>query len=303
MSNAQSGDGNPRSTDPRKALSQNFLRGGKVVAEFVARATIKEGDHVVEIGGGDGAITRELATTKATVTVIERDPRYADRLRQRFSESPTISVIQVDVRDFTWPQSSFHAMGNLPFSVTTDILRILFERAGEGLQRADLIMQADVARKRAGSPEGNKLNLVWAPWWHLSIGQTIGANSFSPRPRVDGAVLVAKRRVDPLLPPEAQPLWTGLIETAFQRGGEPLRRSLNGTLTSTQLRRASAGRWDPTAVTSRTPLSAWIDIYKAVRDHVPRERWPETTAPTKPPRAGGKVRPARSAYRRSRGNR
>jgi 23S rRNA (adenine-N6)-dimethyltransferase len=282
MSNRRSENTRPRSSDPRKALSQNFLRRGPVVTEFVTRAAIKEGDVLVEIGGGDGALTCELAKTKATVTVIERDSRYAEQLRQRFSDSPRITVVQADVRDFRWPETEFHAVGNLPFSVTTDILRILFERSGAGLQRADLIVQSDVARKRAGAPEGNKLNLVWAPWWRLSLGQIINAKSFAPRPKVDGAVLVAKRRADPLLPLEAQRLWTGVIEAAFQRGGEPLRRSLNGILTSTQLKRASAGRWEPTALTSRVPLAVWIDIYETVRDHVPRDRWPIGPVATKP---------------------
>lgn len=260
----------------RKTLSQNFLRAGEVVADFVAQARIATDDVVVEIGGGAGAITRELAKTGATLTVIERDPAHASGLREAFSELSRVRIIEADVREFRWPHSTFRVVGNLPFGITTEILRVLFEGTAKDLTRADLIVQAEVATKRAAPPEGNKLNLLWAPWWCFEAGRAIPAACFTPRPRVDAAVLIARRRSSPLIREEERALWKGIIEMAFSRGGEPIRRSLAPVLTSTQLRRAGSGRWEPSTPTSRLPLRAWLDIHGAVRDYAPREKWPSS---------------------------
>ena len=44
-------------------------------------ADIKEGESIVEIGGGAGALTDYLVRGKNYITVIEKDPYYANLLK------------------------------------------------------------------------------------------------------------------------------------------------------------------------------------------------------------------------------
>jgi phospholipid N-methyltransferase len=87
-----------------------FLRHGKAIASFVpssvylSRAVIQGIDFaqarcVVELGAGTGPITAQLlqkAPSTCRVIVIERDPDFCARLRERF---PQADVAQADAID------------------------------------------------------------------------------------------------------------------------------------------------------------------------------------------------------------
>ena len=79
-------------------------------------------------------------------------------------------------------------------------MRRLFDNPDSALVRADLVVQWDVAQKRAAAPPTALLSTTWAPWWEFHLGQRIPGNSFRPVPSVDAAVLTVTRRNPPLLP-------------------------------------------------------------------------------------------------------
>ena len=66
------------------------------------------------------------------------------------------------------------------------------------MARADLILQWEVARKRASGPPATLLSTIWAPWWEFELG--VRVLRFRPVPRVDGGVLTIVRRVPAHLP-------------------------------------------------------------------------------------------------------
>lgn len=68
------------------------------------------------------------------------------------------------------------------------------------LSRADLIVQDEVATKRATVPPSTLLSTVWAPWWDDQPGRRVPGRAFRPVPRVDAAVLIVRRREYALLP-------------------------------------------------------------------------------------------------------
>jgi 23S rRNA (adenine-N6)-dimethyltransferase len=92
-------------------------------------------------------------------------------------------------------------IGSVPFGRTTDVLRYLLDEPRVPLCRADLVVQWEVARKRAAMPPETLLSTLWTPWWEFRLGRRIPANAFRPVPQVDGGVLVVIRRDRPLLPP------------------------------------------------------------------------------------------------------
>src|SRR3712207_6629740 len=114
-------------SDKRKALGQNFLRGGPAVSAPVAAAAIGPDELVVEIGAGGGAPTREPPAPGCRPLVGERDPQYAASLRQTFAEPPRVTVAEVDVRELRWPDEPFRVLANIPFGLTTEILRLLLD--------------------------------------------------------------------------------------------------------------------------------------------------------------------------------
>ena len=185
----------------RRRLGQNFLQPEHATA-LVADAAFAAGDLVVEIGAGRGACTFALARLGLDIIALERDPHWADALRReaRRRGLTTITVVCCDARRYRMPRQSFRAIGSLPFGATTDLLRHLLDDRASGLRRADLVVQWEVARKRAATPPTTLLSTAWAPWWSFSLGRRLPAHSFRPVPSVDAGVLRITRREPPLLP-------------------------------------------------------------------------------------------------------
>jgi 23S rRNA (adenine-N6)-dimethyltransferase len=185
----------------RRRLGQNFLRP-ELADELIADAAFEAGELVVEIGAGLGACTFALARRGVEVIALERDPQWAARLRDEVRRQGTagVRVVCCDARRYRMPRRPFRVMGSLPFAATTALLRHLFDDASGPLQRADVIVQWEVARKRAAQPPTTMLSTAWAPWWSFTLGPRIAAGSFRPVPAVDAAVLQVVRREPPLLP-------------------------------------------------------------------------------------------------------
>ncbi len=189
----------------RRRLGQNFLRPD-VAEALVEQADFSPGDLVIEIGPGRGACTHALARRGLRVIAIEKDPHWADALRRELAQRRLgghVSVVRADALRYRLPRRPrpFRVLSSLPFGATTAFLHHLLDDAsGSGLQRADLVVQWEVARKRTAVPPTSLLSASWAPWWTFELGPRLDAASFRPEPAVDAAVLRVRRRTPPLLP-------------------------------------------------------------------------------------------------------
>lgn len=184
----------------RRRLGQNFLRPD-VAERLVAEASVQPDDLIVEIGAGLGSMTFPLARQARHVLALEVDAELAERLRLevRRRRLPNVSVVHCDARRYRFPDRSFRVVGSLPFGATTGLMRHLFDDPGRGLVRADLVVQWEVARKRAALPPTTLLSATWSPWWAFELGGRIPARAFRPAPAVDAAVLRVTRREPPVL--------------------------------------------------------------------------------------------------------
>jgi 23S rRNA (adenine-N6)-dimethyltransferase len=201
----------------RRRLGQNFLRADLADA-LVADAAFRPGDLVVEIGPGRGACTFALAHRGVRVIALEKDPAWADALRHEVRRRglDNVTVVRGDALDAGLPRRPFRVFGSLPFGSTTAILRRLLGDPAGTLQRADVIVQWEVARKRATSPPSTALSTAWAPWWTFELGRRIPARAFRPVPRVDAAMLHVSRRQPPLLPVHLAPAYADFVQRQWK---------------------------------------------------------------------------------------
>lgn len=184
----------------RRRLGQNFLN--EATADLlIDRADFQPGELVVEVGAGRGAITAALARRGVRVIAIEPDPEWSRQLRQRIGRNPYIRIVKDDFLSVALPSEPFRVVGSLPFGRTTDILRRLLDDPHTSMERADVIVQWEVAQKRAAVPPSTLLSTAWAPWWDIRLGHRIPAREFRPIPRVDAGFLIITRRNPALLPP------------------------------------------------------------------------------------------------------
>jgi 23S rRNA (adenine-N6)-dimethyltransferase len=224
----------------RAELGQHFLAGSWLAAELVEQAGVGAGDLVVEIGAGTGVLTEALARRAGRVVAVERDPRLAERTRVRLATYDNLRVVTADALTLPLPRRPFRVVANLPFGATAAMLRRLLGDPRNRLERADLILQEQAARRYAATRPGAPETIRWATTYELETGRRLGPGCFRPPPNVTAAVLVARWRRPPLVPTGGQARFACLLATAFRHPGLPLRRSLVPPLTYRQLRRLAA---------------------------------------------------------------
>ena len=212
---------------------------------------------MLEIGAGDGAITSVLARRAGYVIAHEIDSSLAMRLRERFGPLSSVLVVEGDAFAQPVPRLPFRAVSNVPFHETTRALRLLLDDPRGSLERAALIVQWEVARKRARGD--TLLGLGWAPWWELRLVRQVPASAFRPRPSVDAGILVAVRRPEPLLPPGAGEGLSRLLAPRLRAPASACgARRVARALQSSQLQRT------PRPMTSR-PTSTYAPRIACIR--------------------------------------
>jgi 23S rRNA (adenine-N6)-dimethyltransferase len=215
----------PRGPRPQTGHGRHFLRSAQLASEIVASAGVCEGELVVEIGAGFGRLTAPLRTAGARVVAVEIDPELAGSLRRRHG-GERVTVIQADFLTLPPPAEPHRVVGNLPFAITTAILRRLLDDPASRLHRADLIVQDGLVRKRAPTRPSTMLSLRWQPWWELHPERHLPAACFDPPPQVDAAVLAIRRRRPALVSIERAAAYRAFLEAGFTRDARPVRRAL-----------------------------------------------------------------------------
>ena len=178
----------------RNEHGQNFLHDRGVidtVVEIVARTD----GPILEVGAGDGALTLPLQRLGRPLTAIEVDARRAARLAKR--TSVTTRVVDADFLHYRLPHAPHVIVGNLPFHLTTAMLRRILH--GPGWTDAVLLVQWEVARRRAAVGGATMMTAQWWPWFEFALVRRVSAASFRPRPTVDGGLMTVHRRTDPLV--------------------------------------------------------------------------------------------------------
>jgi 23S rRNA (adenine-N6)-dimethyltransferase len=157
---------------------------------LVADAGISPGDLVIDVGAGTGAVTAPLVTAGARVIAVEMHPHRLAVLRERFA-ADDVTVVRADAGDLRLPRRPFRVVANPPFAVTSGLLARLLA-PGSRLVRADLVLQRAPARRWASgrAPGAGR----WARDYDVGLGRRVPRAAFTPRPRVDCAVLVVARR-------------------------------------------------------------------------------------------------------------
>lgn len=206
----------------RHELGQNFLTHRPTIERFTALIAQTSGP-ILEIGSGAGALTRPLAELGRPLTAIDIDEYHVARLRRSL---PDITVEHADV--LRHPLDARVVVGNIPFNLTTPILRRLL--AGRSWNDAILIMQWDVARKRAGVGGSTMMTAQAAPWFTFALHGRVPSSAFTPRPSVDGGILGIARRPQPLVSTRERKAYERFVRSVFVgRGGTLARIVQNAT--------------------------------------------------------------------------
>ncbi|MES2338602.1 MAG: 16S rRNA (adenine(1518)-N(6)/adenine(1519)-N(6))-dimethyltransferase RsmA [Pseudomonadota bacterium] len=217
-----------------KALGQNFLFDGQLLARIAAVPGDLHDAEVLEIGPGPGGLTRALLAAGARVTAIERDRRCIPALAELAAAFPgRLTVIEGDAMAIDH-RSLFtgtpHIVANLPYNIGTALLIGWLSAPWEPWWASlTLMFQKEVAdRVVAGTGDDAYGRLAVLSQWRTSarIAMPVHRSAFTPPPKVMSAVV----HILPGAMPDGVELATleRLTAAAFGQRRKMLRQSLKG---------------------------------------------------------------------------
>ncbi|MFN3434305.1 MAG: 16S rRNA (adenine(1518)-N(6)/adenine(1519)-N(6))-dimethyltransferase RsmA, partial [Sphingomonas sp.] len=180
-----------------KALGQNFLFDGQLLARIAAVPGDLMGQEVLEVGPGPGGLTRALLAAGASVTAIERDRRCIPALAELGEAYPgKLRVIEGDALEVDAPElfaGRPHIVSNLPYNVGTALLVGWLTAAWQPWwQSCTLMFQKEVAERIVAGPGSDAYGrlAVLSQWRSTArIAMPVHRSAFTPPPKVMSAVV------------------------------------------------------------------------------------------------------------------
>src|SRR5690606_16888685 len=201
-------DRHNRSGRAKRSLGQNFLIDQGIVGRIINAANIEQGDEVIEIGPGRGALTERLLEAGARVTAIELDRDLIEPLRDRFGQDSNFRIIEddaleVDLQELTAVEGSpVKLVANLPYNISTAILQNLITHH-KLISVMVLMFQREVVERITAEP-GNSdrgfLTVLVEASFKVERVTDVPPGAFRPVPKVWSSVVKFTPVDDPIEP-------------------------------------------------------------------------------------------------------
>jgi 16S rRNA (adenine1518-N6/adenine1519-N6)-dimethyltransferase len=187
----------------KKSLSQNFLIDGNYQRKIIEAVHDEyQGQPVLEIGPGHGALTRHLSGFAKSLTLVEKDTELADDLKQKFAEEAHVKVIQADFLDLdllslralqsgAWQSQKTVVVANLPYNVASQILIKIFSHQ-HLFEKLYLMFQREVGNRCVAKPKTKEYG-IFSIWSQLFSDVEklfdIPPTAFRPQPKITSTFL------------------------------------------------------------------------------------------------------------------
>ncbi|MDA1296656.1 MAG: 16S rRNA (adenine(1518)-N(6)/adenine(1519)-N(6))-dimethyltransferase RsmA [Chloroflexi bacterium] len=250
-------------------LGQNFLTDPSVAVRIIHRAGLTSGTAVLEVGPGKGALTYQLASSAASLTVIEFDHALAEALSDRYAGVESVDVVEADARTVD-PSSlrqvagrKYTLVANLPYYAATPIIRNFLE-SSHPPERMVVMVQREVANEMRAEPgQMGMLSLAVQVYAKVDVLFDVPPEAFTPRPKVTSSVVELTPRPVPLVPPGDQGDFFRLAKAGFRAPRKQLHNSLaKGLNVDAPLARALVESADIDM--ERRPATLSIDEWKTM---------------------------------------
>ena len=221
----------------RKRFGQNYLHDQGVIPRIVNAINPGAHDHIVEIGPGQGALTRPLAASGARLDCVELDRDLAAHLNPQFADASNVTLYQRDILQFYLPQlttspQSLRIIGNLPYNISTPVLFYLLQNHSL-IRDMTFMLQLEVVQRMAakcGDKNYGRLGLMLQYFCEVTPLFNVSSAAFTPRPKVSSAIVrLLPHRQFPVAARDPECLQI-VIRTAFNQRRKTLKNSLKAII-------------------------------------------------------------------------
>ena len=180
----------------KKKYGQNFLKNKKVLIDIIDSIDVKDDDLVIEIGPGQGALTKYLKLYGCNLVCYEIDKdlkRYLDsfadnKTRIIYEDFLKANVLK-DISNIKY--NNLYVIANLPYYVTTPIIEKIISD-GISVKGMALMVQKEVAYRfsaRPGTKDYGAITVYLDSYFDIDLLFVVNRKDFDPSPNVDSAVV------------------------------------------------------------------------------------------------------------------
>ncbi|MDP3519645.1 MAG: 16S rRNA (adenine(1518)-N(6)/adenine(1519)-N(6))-dimethyltransferase RsmA [Hydrogenophaga sp.] len=226
----------------RKRFGQNFLHDQNIIQRIVRAINPTSADHMVEIGPGQGALTRHLLATCGRLDAVELDRDLAAYLQQTLGEDSRFALQQGDVLKFDFGTlsevpGSLRIVGNLPYNISTPCMFHLLNYS-RLIKDMTFMLQLEVVQRLAALPGDEhygRLGLMMQ--YHCQVEHLfdVPATAFVPQPKVCSAIVRLTPHANPPVQVQDLRCLQDVVRVAFTQRRKTLKNSLRTLISEAEL--------------------------------------------------------------------
>jgi 16S rRNA (adenine1518-N6/adenine1519-N6)-dimethyltransferase len=229
----------------RKRFGQNFLHDANIINKIILAINPKEGQNLVEIGPGMGAITGPVLEAIGALNVVEIDRDLIPRLRTQFFNYPNFNVYEGDALQYDFTQlidkeaenpAPLRIIGNLPYNISTPLIFHLLGYTEQHLVHdMHFMLQKEVVDRLAAGPgtsDYGRLGIMAQYWCRVEPLFIVGPGAFNPPPKVDSAIVRLVPHKTLPYPTKSITTFQNVVRQAFSMRRKTLRNTLKIMITA-----------------------------------------------------------------------
>lgn len=180
----------------KKKFGQNFLNNKRILINIIDSIDVKEDDLVIEIGPGQGDLTKYLKLYNCNVICYEIDfdlkkylDKYVDNKTRIIYKNFLDSNIKEDIKDIKY--NKLYVIANIPYYVTTPIIEKIINDQLE-VKEMTLMVQKEVAYRfgaKPGTKDYGSITVYLNSYFDIELLFEVSRKDFDPIPNVDSAVI------------------------------------------------------------------------------------------------------------------
>lgn len=225
---------------PKKALGQNFLTDHNMIRKLVDDAGVGDGDRVLEIGPGTGALSVELLDRGVNLIACELDGALAQVLRETLGQQhpDRFTLIEGDCLERKRALNAeitnsigtqpFSLVANLPYHAATPLMLALMTKL-PNCTGMFVTIQHEVVQRFGAQPGTKEFGTISVIAQQLGTVGTIAKlppGCFWPQPGVASAMMRWRRHPDR----DHEPAWWVAFAEITQQLFQSRRKQLAGVV-------------------------------------------------------------------------
>lgn len=216
----------------KKSYGQHFLHDDDVCRKIAdAILALTDIDVLIEVGPGQGAITRYLVESNLPFFVIEADRDMVSYLKKNLPSLPKDHIIEADFLkvDLTelFPGQQLAIVGNFPYNISSQIVIRAIDLKDQVKHLLGMFQKemADRVLSGPGSKTYGSLSVQSGACYNGRSVLNVGPGAFNPPPKVKSTVIALTRKSVPLEVSNFK-RFRQVVRAAFNQRRKMLRNSL-----------------------------------------------------------------------------